>query len=56
MFDGVLQSQDSTLGLCFISDICITLFHSNHDTGLTSTADKRREYGAGSIVSSKSGY
>ena len=55
VLDGVLQSEDTTLGLGFITDVGITLFHTNHDTGLTGTADQRREDRAGSIISSETG-
>jgi hypothetical protein len=39
VLDGVLQSEDTTLGLGFITDVGITLFHTNHDTGLAGTSD-----------------
>merc|ERR1719253_2275543 len=29
VFNGVLQCQNTTLGLGFVTDVCVTLFHSN---------------------------
>jgi hypothetical protein len=55
VFNRILQSQDTFLGLGFISDVGITLFHTNHDTGLTGTTDQGRKDGARSIISGKTG-
>lgn len=54
MLDGVLKSQNTTLSLSFVSNISITLFHTNHDTRLTSTTNQRGENRARGIISSKS--
>jgi hypothetical protein len=32
VLDGVSQGEDTTLGLCFITDIRVLLTHTNHDT------------------------
>jgi hypothetical protein len=56
MLNRVLQGEDTTLGLGFVTDVGVTLFHANHDSGLPGTADQRREYGSRGIVSCKSGY
>jgi hypothetical protein len=32
VFNGVLEGQDTTLGLGFITDIGILLAHTDHDT------------------------
>jgi hypothetical protein len=55
VLDGVLKSQNTTLGLGFVTDVGITLFHTNHDTGLTGTSDQRGKDGARGIISSKTG-
>mmetsp|Transcript_24453 Transcript_24453/g.57797 ORF Transcript_24453/g.57797 Transcript_24453/m.57797 type:complete len:407 (+) Transcript_24453:178-1398(+) len=56
VLDGVLQSENTSLGLGFVSNIGITLFHSNHDTRLTGTTDQGRENGSGGIVSGESSF
>jgi hypothetical protein len=55
VLDGVLQSEDTTFGLGFVTDVGITLFHTNHDTGLTGTSDKRGKDGARGVISSETG-
>jgi len=55
VFDGVLQGQDTTLGLGFIADIGILLSHTDHDTSVTRTTNDRGEYGARGIVASETG-
>ena len=32
--DGILQREDTTLGLGFVTDIGVTLLHTNHNAGL----------------------
>mmetsp|Transcript_707 Transcript_707/g.1130 ORF Transcript_707/g.1130 Transcript_707/m.1130 type:complete len:390 (+) Transcript_707:183-1352(+) len=56
VFDGVFEGEDSALGLGFVSDVGVSLFHTNHDTGLTSTSDKRGEHRSRSIISSESSF
>jgi hypothetical protein len=55
VLNGVLQSENTTLGLGFISNVGITLFHTNHDTGLTGTTDQRRKDGTRGIISGETG-
>merc|ERR1719495_885682 len=54
VFNGVFQGEDTSLGLCFISDIGIFLAHTNHHTLVARTANNRWEDGTGSIISCKS--
>merc|ERR1711977_362069 len=39
VFNGVLQGEDTSLGLSLITDIGILLSHTNHDTSVTGTSD-----------------
>ena len=39
VLNGVLKGEDTTLGLGFVTDVGITLFHTNHDTGLAGTSN-----------------
>jgi hypothetical protein len=55
VLDGVFQSEDTTLGLGFITNVGITLFHTNNYTGLASPTDQGREDGSRSIISSETG-
>merc|ERR1712018_1013528 len=50
MFDGVLEGEDTTLALCFITDVGVLLPHTHHDTLMTWASDDGWEYGAGSVV------
>merc|ERR1719326_2398756 len=56
MLNWVFQCQDTSFGLSFVSDISITLFHSNHYTRLTCTSNEGREHGTRGIISSETGF
>mmetsp|Transcript_813 Transcript_813/g.1942 ORF Transcript_813/g.1942 Transcript_813/m.1942 type:complete len:200 (-) Transcript_813:54-653(-) len=56
VLDRIFQSQHTSLRLGFVSDISIALLHTDHDTRLTGTSDKRWEHRTGSVVSGKSGF
>merc|ERR1711920_868140 len=56
MFNGVLEGEDTSLGLGFISNIGIFLSHTDHHTLVTGTANNGGEDGSGSIISSKSSF
>jgi hypothetical protein len=56
MLDGVLEGENSTLGLCLISYVCVTLLHTHHDARLTGATNERWKDGTGGIVSSESGF
>jgi hypothetical protein len=55
MLNGVLQGEDTTFGLGLITDICISLFHTNHDTRLAGTSNQGRKHRSWGIISSKTG-
>merc|ERR1712123_417720 len=54
MLNGVLEGKDTSLGLCFISNIGVFLSHTNHHSLVTRTTDNGGEDGPGSIISCKS--
>jgi hypothetical protein len=53
MFNGVLEGQDTSLGLSLISDIGIFLSHTNHDTLMSGSSNDGGENGSRGIVSGK---
>ena len=55
VLDGVLQRENTTLRLGFISDVRVLLSHTNHHCLMTGTTDDGREDGAGSIISGETG-
>ena len=55
VLDGVLQGEDTTLGLGLISNEGVLGVHTDHDTGVTGTSNNGGEDGTGSIISSESG-
>jgi hypothetical protein len=56
VFDGILQRENTSLGLSFVTHVGITLFHTNHDTWLTGASDKGGKDRARSIISSETSY
>merc|ERR1719206_1226433 len=56
VFDGVLQGQDTSLALSFISNVRVLLSHTDHDTLVTGSTNDRGEHGPGGIVSGESGF
>merc|ERR1712013_781428 len=44
VFDGVLQGQDTSLALSFVSDVRILLSHTDHDTLVTGSTNDRGEH------------
>mmetsp|Transcript_33744 Transcript_33744/g.95475 ORF Transcript_33744/g.95475 Transcript_33744/m.95475 type:complete len:292 (-) Transcript_33744:1161-2036(-) len=54
MLDGVLEGEDTALGLGLVTHIRVFLAHANHDTLVSRAAHNAREHSAGSIISSKS--
>merc|ERR1739844_639243 len=53
MLNWVLQGEDTSLGLSFISNISILLSHTNHHPLMARTSNNGGEYSTGSIISSK---
>ena len=55
VLDGVLEGEDTALGLGLVSDVGVALLHADHDAGLAGAADQGGEDGAGGVVSGESG-
>merc|ERR1711911_76611 len=55
VLNGVLQGEDTPLGLGLVTDIGILLSHTDHDSLVAGTADDGGEDGPGGIVSGKAG-
>jgi hypothetical protein len=55
VFNGVLQSQDTSLALGFITNVAVLLSHTDHDTLMTGATYDGREDSSGSVVPSESG-
>ena len=55
VLDGVLQGEDTPLGLGLIADIGVLLAHANHDTLMTGSADDRGEDGPGGVITGETG-
>merc|ERR1719193_510761 len=53
VLNRVLQGEDTSLGLGFISNIGILLTHTDHDTLVAGTANNGGENGSGSVISSE---
>merc|ERR1719283_619329 len=51
VFHRILQGEDTSLGLGFISNIGILLSHTHHDTHMSGTTHDGGEHGSGSVVS-----
>merc|ERR1712174_85937 len=54
VLNGVLQGEDTSLGLSLISNIGILLSHTDHDTLVAGTSNNGEEDSSGSVISSKS--
>merc|ERR1712106_1105430 len=54
VLNGVLEGEDTSLGLCFISNIGILLSHTDRHSLVARTSNNGREDSARSIISSKS--
>eukprot|EP01018_Ginkgo_biloba_P024108 Gb_01262 [translate_table: standard] len=54
VLNWVLEGQNTTLGLCFVSNICIFLTHSYHHTSVPWTTYYTWENCSWSIISCKS--
>ena len=55
VLNRVLEGQDTTLALGFVSDVGVLLAHADHDTLVAGTADDGGEDSAGSVVSGETG-
>merc|ERR1719508_490929 len=54
VLNGVLEGEDTSLGLGLISNIGILLSHTDHHTLVAGTSNNGGEDGSGSVISSKS--
>merc|ERR1712110_941766 len=54
VLNGVLQGEDTSLGLGLVTDIGILLSHTEHDSLVAGTADNGGEDSSGSVISSES--
>merc|ERR1712168_1323441 len=54
VLNGVLQGEDTSLGLSLISNIGILLSHTDHHTLVSWSSNNGGEDGSGSVISSKS--
>mmetsp|Transcript_19222 Transcript_19222/g.32755 ORF Transcript_19222/g.32755 Transcript_19222/m.32755 type:complete len:404 (+) Transcript_19222:86-1297(+) len=55
VLNGVLQGEDTTLGLGLVTDVRVLLAHADHDTSVTGAADDGGKDGAGSVVTGEAG-
>ena len=55
VLDGVLQGEDTSLALGFVSDVGVFLSHADHDTLMSGSSNDGREDSSGSIISGKAG-
>merc|ERR1712203_1164168 len=51
VLNGVLQGEDTPLGLGLVTDIGILLSHTDHDSLVAGTADNGGEDSSGSVIS-----
>merc|ERR1711893_51656 len=56
MFNGVLEGEDTSLGLGLISNIGILLSHTDHHTLVAGTANNGGEDSSGSVISSETSF
>merc|ERR1711971_158836 len=54
VLNGVLQGEDTPLGLGLVTDVGVLLSHTDHDSLVAGTADNGGEYSSGSVISSES--
>jgi len=54
VLDGVLEGEDTSLGLGFVSDVGVFLAHTDHDTLMSWSTDDGREDGSWSVISGES--
>merc|ERR1719479_845254 len=55
VLNGVLQGEDTPLGLGLVTDVGVLLSHADHDTLVTGTANDGGEDSPGGVVSSEAG-
>merc|ERR1719394_187621 len=55
VLNGVLQGEDTPLGLGLVTDVGVLLSHADHDTLVTGTSNDGGEDGPGGVVSGEAG-
>ena len=55
VLDGVLERQDTALGLSLVADVGVLLAHANHDALVTRAAHDGGKHGAGGVVTGEAG-
>mmetsp|Transcript_62306 Transcript_62306/g.109769 ORF Transcript_62306/g.109769 Transcript_62306/m.109769 type:complete len:430 (-) Transcript_62306:38-1327(-) len=55
VLNGVLQGQNTSLGLSLITDVGVLLVHAHHDSRVLGSSNDGREHGSGSIITSETG-
>jgi hypothetical protein len=55
VLNGVLEGQDTSLALGFVTDVAVFLTHTDHDTLMSGATDNGGEDSSGSVISSESG-
>ena len=56
VLDGVLQGEDTSLGLGLISNEGVLGVHADHDTSVAGATDNGGEDGTGGVITSESGF
>merc|ERR1712215_504720 len=56
VFDGVFESEDTSLALGFITDVGVFLAHTDHDTLMTGAAYDGGEDSPGGVISGETGF
>merc|ERR1719244_1079684 len=55
VFDGVLEGENTSLALSFVTHVGVLLTHTDHDTLVTGTTYDGGEHSSGSVVSGEAG-
>merc|ERR1712128_302402 len=53
VLNGVLEGEDTSLGLSLVTDICVLLSHAHHDSLVPGAANNGGEDSPGGVISSK---
>merc|ERR1719346_970028 len=56
VFDGVFQGKNTSLGLCFVTNVSIFLSHTNHDSLMSWSSNDRWEHRSWCVISGKTGF
>merc|ERR1719215_2049840 len=55
VLDGVLEGEDTSLGLGLVSDIRVLLSHADHDSLMSGPSDDGGEHGPGGVITGEPG-